>query len=164
MGRDGPCAGGAGRRGRGFEPESAAPVCLSMTGPMTDQLTPPKKRILLVEDHVDTAKGLAWLLTRAGYEVRTVHAASAALLAAAEKKFDVVVSDVGLPDGSGFDLMRELNRCHGVPGIALTGYDRAEDLEQGRQSGFVAHLVKPVNLDQLRAALDRVFTAPRETD
>jgi CheY-like chemotaxis protein len=108
-----------------------------------------------VEDHADTAEALAELLRGLGYEV-TVAASVAAALAAAEEaagEIDLVVSDLGLPDGSGLDLMRELSRRHGLQGIALSGYGMEEDIQNSREAGFSMHITKPVSLQALLAAL-----------
>jgi CheY-like chemotaxis protein len=80
----------------------------------------------------------------------------AALDMAAEHSFDLLISDLGLPDGSGVDLMRELrSRGHAFPAIALSGYGQEKDLAQSRSAGFQAHLVKPVDIDDLLKAVDR---------
>ncbi len=113
-------------------------------------------RLLLVEDHVDTAEAMADLLRTLSYDV-TVAGSVAAGLAAAEAiqgaGIDLVVSDLGLPDGSGLDLMRELSRRYGLRGIALSGYGMEEDLRNSRAAGFERHLTKPVSLQELEAAL-----------
>ena len=82
---------------------------------------PPPLRILLVEDNEDTLKYLAQILTHRGHRVSTADRLSVALEAAAAGEFDLVMSDIELPDGSGLDLMRSLAR-RGVPGIAISGY------------------------------------------
>jgi len=119
-------------------------------------------RILLVEDHADTAEALAELLGVLGHEV-TVALTVAAGLAAAEEiqgrepqGIDLVVSDLGLPDGSGLDLMRELALRYGLHGIALSGYGMEEDLRRGQEAGFERHLTKPVNFEALQAVLREV--------
>jgi PAS domain S-box-containing protein len=114
--------------------------------------------ILLVEDHGDTAEALAELLRIGGHEV-TVAATSTEARAAAERAaggFDLVVSDLGLPDGSGQDLMRELARRYGLHGIALSGYGMEADIRRSREAGFECHLTKPVNLETLEAAIQQV--------
>jgi PAS domain S-box-containing protein len=114
--------------------------------------------ILLVEDHGDTAEALAELLRIGGHEV-TVAATSAEARAAAEREaggFDLVVSDLGLPDGSGQDLMRELSRRYGLHGIALSGYGMEADIRRSREAGFECHLTKPVNLETLETAIQQV--------
>ncbi len=113
-------------------------------------------RLLLVEDHADTARMLTRLLRLDGAEVRWAGSLSAALELAATEPFDIVVSDLGLPDGSGHDLMRQLRRDGPLVGIALSGYGMEDDLRHSREAGFVEHLVKPVSMPQLREAIRRV--------
>ena len=117
--------------------------------------------ILLVEDHPDTAEAMADLLRATGLRV-TVAGSVAEGRAAAESagsnggRIDLVLSDIGLPDGSGHDLMAELSRRFGLRGIALTGYGMEEDVERSKQVGFARHLTKPVSLDQLESAIRQV--------
>jgi PAS domain S-box-containing protein len=111
--------------------------------------------ILLVEDHADTAMALAELLEVMGH--RPVVAGSVReALAAAEREagaIDLVISDLGLPDGGGHDLMRELVRRHGLSGIALSGYGMEEDVRQSLAAGFSRHLTKPVTMALLETAI-----------
>jgi CheY-like chemotaxis protein len=118
--------------------------------------------ILLVEDHIDTREALAELLRVYGHAVETADSVGTALAAVDGCRFDLVVSDIGLPDGSGLDLMREiLARCgEGVKGICLSGFGMEEDLAESRAAGFLAHLTKPVNLKELEAVLQRVAAEP----
>jgi CheY-like chemotaxis protein len=120
--------------------------------------------ILLVEDHPDTAEAMADLLRATGRQV-TLAASVAEGMAAAEAavhgrrkddRIDLVLSDIGLPDGSGHDLMAELSRRYGLRGIALTGYGMDEDVERSREAGFARHLTKPVSLEQLESAIREV--------
>ena len=120
-------------------------------------------RVLLVEDHADTARVLAKLLTDSGYEVTTANSAASALQASASKPFDVVVSDLGLPDATGYELMEQIRNRHGLRGIALSGYGMEEDVRKSRESGFIEHLVKPVNLAQIQAVLKRVISTDHRT-
>jgi CheY-like chemotaxis protein len=113
-------------------------------------------RLLLVEDHLDSAELLAELLQNQGHIVSVATSASAALALASEQEFDVVVSDVGLPDASGYDLMAQMRDRYALKGIAVTGSDRAGDVERGRVAGFSKHLIKPVTLRRLEAALEEV--------
>jgi len=118
-------------------------------------------KLLIVEDHEDTRQVLQRLLTIKGHQVTTVGTAQEALAIYKEERFDAVISDLGLPDGSGLDLMRELQRQRPIPGIALSGYGMEEDLLRTKEAGFFAHLVKPVNLDQLRHLIDQIpLTSP----
>jgi PAS domain S-box-containing protein len=115
-------------------------------------------RILLVEDHEDTARAMADLLELMGHEVTLAGSVAQALTTAeaVRDRIDLVVSDLGLPDGSGQDLMRELIRLYGWKGIALSGYGMEEDVRRSREAGFARHLTKPVDLDTLRAAIRQV--------
>jgi len=110
-------------------------------------------RLLIVEDHDATRTVLTRLLTRSGHHITAVTTMSDALAAFAAERFDAVISDLGLPDGSGLDLMREIQRQRPIPAISLSGYGMEDDLRQTKEAGFFAHLVKPVNLDQLRHLL-----------
>lgn len=113
-------------------------------------------RLLLVEDHENSLKTLTALLTRDGHHVTAVGTVHAALAAAAAKPFDLVISDIGLPDGSGIELMGKLRDGYALRGIALTGYGADEDLARSHEAGFVAHLVKPVSAADLRRTLSSV--------
>ena len=111
--------------------------------------------ILLVEDHADTAEAMSELLQALGHQV-TVAGSVAGGLAAAERhagRLDLVLSDLGLPDGSGVDLMQELHHRYGVRGIALSGYGMEEDVRRSLEAGFDRHLTKPINLQALQAAI-----------
>ncbi len=133
-------------------PADDAPANIPLSAPA------PAMRLLVVEDDETTRTVLARLLTRGGHQVTTAGTIHEALLAFSAERFDAVVSDLGLPDGSGLDLMREFQRQRPVPGIALSGYGMEEDLRLTKEAGFFAHLVKPVNLDQLRQLLVQLAT------
>jgi CheY-like chemotaxis protein len=77
-----------------------------------------------------------------------------ALAATGKEDFDAVISDLGLPDGTGNELMAQLRERHGLRGIALSGYGMEKDTEESREAGFIAHLIKPVDFNQLRRALE----------
>lgn len=116
-------------------------------------------RLLLVEDHDSSREVLARILRLSGHEVHCARNSAEALRVAEEvKNFNVVISDIGLPDQSGLDLMRQIQAKYGYPGIALSGYGMEEDLKNGLEAGFFAHLVKPVNMDQLRTLLSQVVS------
>lgn len=116
-------------------------------------------RILLVEDHADTAEAMAELLRGLDHQVRVAGSVSAGLAAAEaameEGGLDLLVSDLGLPDGNGLDLMRELSRRYGLKGIALSGYGMEEDIQKSLEAGFERHLTKPVSLQILRSAIQQ---------
>ena len=117
-----------------------------------------RARILLVEDHEPTRNTLAHLLTRRQYKVLTARSAAEARDISAKEKVDLVISDVGLPDGNGNELMKELQERFGLKGIALTGYGMVHDIEQSVASGFVTHLIKPVTVRSLEKALEEFKT------
>ncbi|MEO8205844.1 MAG: ATP-binding protein, partial [Chthoniobacterales bacterium] len=111
-------------------------------------------RILLVEDHDPTRIALAQLLTRRNYEVITASSIIEARNLADKQKFDLLIADIGLPDGNGYDLMDELRKEGWRRGIALTGYGMDEDLVRSQNAGFMTHLTKPVSIEALEAALN----------
>ena len=119
---------------------------------------PHRHRILLVEDHEDTCLALASLL-RLKYEVVTATNASEARSHAQRESFDLVISDIGLPDETGYELMAGLHNDHGLKGIALTGYGMEEDITRSHKAGFIAHLTKPAGLESLEEILAEVFAA-----
>jgi len=105
-------------------------------------------RILLVEDHEDTNRSLTSLLRRRGYEVKSALTFQSAIKLSAEEEFDVLISDLGLPDGSGIDLIQKLASKPPL-GIALTGFGMEQDIRKSREAGFHHHLVKPIDLNKL---------------
>ena len=113
--------------------------------------------ILLVEDHADTRQIMEYALKDLGCTVSSAGTVAGALALAAERRFDLLISDIGLPDAPGTVLMRELKARHALKGIAMSGYGRDGDLEQSREAGFDAHLVKPVTLDALEEAIRRLL-------
>ena len=113
----------------------------------------PPRRILLVEDHELTRTTLARLLQRRGHHVAVAATAAQARELAATSKCDLIISDLGLPDGDGHTLLVELRNAHGLPAIALSGYGMDEDREQSRASGFFIHLTKPIDIHALEDAI-----------
>ena len=123
-------------------------------------------RILLVEDHADTAKLMKRLLMVSGHEVTVADCVAAGLAAmeTADGKLDLLISDLGLPDGSGHDLMRHLRgQGNAIPGIALSGFGTPADIENSKAAGFSEHLVKPINPDLIAASIQRVVSYSRLT-
>ncbi len=119
----------------------------------TDEVKP---RILLVEDHSDTLRTFAALLRKAGYAVET-----AETIREAELLFsacDVLVTDLGLPDGNGYDLMDRFKAHGGTYGIAVSGFGQEEDVARSRRSGFSKHLTKPIDINELKSALHEFST------
>jgi CheY-like chemotaxis protein len=113
-------------------------------------------RLLLVEDHAPTLQVMSALLTRSGFAVVTARNTVEALAAAATNKFNLVISDLGLPDGSGIHLMEKLRDMYGLRGLAISGYGMEEDIARSYQAGFVEHLIKPVSVAELRRVLAKL--------
>ena len=114
-------------------------------------------RILLVEDNRDTLRYLAAVLRQRGHEVVTADRCSIALAAFrdAETPFDLLLSDIELPDGTGLQLMREIKANGRMAGVAMSGFGGEEDLRQSREAGFFDHLTKPIDLNRLDEAIRR---------
>ena len=113
-------------------------------------------RVLLVEDHADTARVLSRLLCASGHSVSTAGNAAAALELAGREEFDVMVSDIGLPDATGYDLMRQIKAIYPIKGIAMTGYGMDEDLRKSCEAGFSDHITKPATIAQIERSIRRV--------
>ena len=107
-----------------------------------------RMRILLVEDHEDTNRSLTNLLRRRGYHVQSAFTFQSALELGANEPFDVLISDLGLPDGNGIDLIQKL-ASRPLLAIALTGFGMEDDIRRSREVGFQHHLVKPIDLNKL---------------
>ncbi len=133
------------------EPGTASPLSPSTAVSRADL------RILLVEDNRDTLQYLAAVLRRRGHDVVTAARVAAARAAVDEATvpFDLLLSDIELPDGDGLYLMRELSAGRRMPGIAVSGFGAPEDLRLSREAGFLDHLTKPVDLNRLDAAIRR---------
>ena len=116
-------------------------------------------RILLVDDHQDTCTALERLLSRRGHLVAAMPNVRSAMEAAGRNQFDLLISDIALPDGTGMELMAYLRAMSGMRGIAISGFGMNGDIEKSLQAGFSEHLVKPVKLESLEAAIDRVTGA-----
>ena len=114
-------------------------------------------RILLVDDHQDTCLALERLLVRRGHLVAATHNMRSAMEAAGRNQFDLLISDIALPDGTGTELMACLRAISGLRGIAISGFGMNGDIEKSLHAGFSEHLVKPVKLEKLEAAIDRVM-------
>jgi DNA-binding response OmpR family regulator len=113
--------------------------------------------ILLVEDHEDTREVLSSLLTYCGHEVLTAATVQDALTLIGRFPFEILVCDIGLPDGSGIELVAEAKRYQTwKKTVALTGKDQIEDRELGLQGGFDEYLTKPFDFYQLRSLLAEV--------
>ena len=118
-----------------------------------------RERVLLVEDHDETRLSLERLLERRRYSVISAASISEARAIAEAQSFDVVISDIGLPDGLGYELMQELRDRFDLLGVALTGFGMEADVQRSRDTGFVVHLTKPATMQRLEDALNVVAAA-----
>lgn len=143
----------------GEEPAPVPPLLTETAPPVARK----NLRLLLVEDHDDTRHVLQLLLKRAGHTVATARDAATARKHCASQTFDLLITDLGLPDASGCELLHELGRAYGLRGIAMSGFDSDHDLAQSAAAGFVEHLVKPVDLKELDAAIQRAAETKMDT-
>lgn len=132
-----------------FTPWSGAEVEL----PPVEGAVAAKARVLVVEDSRDARRAVTMWLESLNYQVTEADCVSAALEAAETNVIDIVISDIGLPDGSGYDLMTALREKGEVVGIAMSGYGQHNDLERSKAAGFMDHLIKPVAPKALETAL-----------
>ncbi|MGF6777514.1 response regulator [Paraburkholderia sp. GAS334] len=117
--------------------------------------------ILLIEDHLDTAEVMAQLVRGLGHEVTVVGRVADALAATQTEAFDLVVSDIGLPDGTGLDFIMAFREHSDVPAVALTGFGTDDDVRRCLAAGFTSHLTKPVNFTQLEQMIENAASAKR---
>ncbi|PYJ43713.1 MAG: hypothetical protein DME80_08245 [Verrucomicrobia bacterium] len=122
------------------------------------QSVPPHRRVLLVDDHYDTCIGMKRMLERHGYEITVAHTAEQAVEKVRTEEFDLLISDIGLPDRSGYDLMREVRLNNDLPGIALSGFGSEQDVNQAREAGFAEHLTKPVSFERLEKTIQSLLS------
>ena len=134
-------------------PEGARQIELESRAPRR-----PRKplRILLVEDHQDTRHTLSRLLTHFGHDVLVASSKQSALELLGAGEIDVLLCDVGLPDGSGYEVVSQARRKQPIKAIAITGFGTEEDFRRSKEAGFDSHLVKPVDLHELQTVLDQV--------
>jgi len=119
--------------------------------------------ILVVENHEDTLQAMKMFLELEGHTVQTAGTMKAAL-EAADTGFDLIITDIGLPDGDGWQLMRQLRERGPVRAVAMSGYGWKEDIEKSRAAGFFAHLLKPLKIAELEAVLRKTEEQiPRES-
>lgn len=122
----------------------------------------------MVDDHADTRAAMKRLLERSGYHVMTADSVRGAIAGAGDQPIDILISDIGLPDGSGLEIMRHFRhrplgsqQAQPVRGIALSGFGMEEDIRRSREAGFEHHLTKPVTFDRLRAVLKQIEAGRR---
>lgn len=113
--------------------------------------------VLVVDDHVPTCVALSQYLRHRGYHVATAHSVAEARAAFQKQRIDILLSDIGLPDGSGYELMEEIRRSSpSVEGVALSGYGMSADVDASKKAGFVEHCTKPLDVSHLRRVLRRL--------
>jgi signal transduction histidine kinase len=119
---------------------------------------PKHRRVLLVDDHHDTCIGMKRMLERHGYKITVAHSAEQAVEKVRSEDFDLLISDIGLPDRSGYELMREVRLKKDLPGIALSGFGSEQDISQAREAGFSEHLTKPINFERLEKTIQTLLS------
>ena len=119
---------------------------------------PPRhRRVLVVDDHRDTCTGMKRMLERRGYQITVAHTAQQAVEKVRTQEFDLLISDIGLPDRSGYELIREVQSSKTLPGIALSGFGTEHDINESLAAGFSQHLTKPINFERLEEAICNVL-------
>jgi CheY-like chemotaxis protein len=112
-------------------------------------------RILLVEDHQDTRRTLSRLLTHFGHNVVTADNVEGAIEIMGANNLDVVLCDIGLPDGSGYEVAAQARLNRKIKAIALTGFGTEQDVQRSKEAGFDFHMVKPINMQELQSVLEQ---------
>ncbi len=121
------------------------------------------KRILIVDDNVDAANSLAEMLQIDGHTTETAYSGKDALAAAFRERPDVILLDIGLPDMDGYEVAARIRpRLESVQLIALTGYGQTEDIRRAAEAGFDAHVIKPVDFDDLQRIIESAESRRRE--
>jgi DNA-binding NarL/FixJ family response regulator len=122
-------------------------------------VTASKLRVFVVEDHPATTRGLKMFLELSGYAVETAADMRSALKLAAKIEFDVLLCDLNLPDGTGWELMERLCTKHPVAGVAYSAFDEPEHIARSKAAGFAEHVVKGTTPETIVAAIKRVANA-----
>ena len=135
------------------ETQASRPKAPTVKLPTTTRPSGKGMSILLVEDHEPTRVSLMHLLLRRHYKVVPAGTLSEARDLLGKEKFHLLISDIGLPDGNGCDLMEGMQKGSRMKGIALTGYGMEQDIARSREAGFIVHLTKPVHIESLDNAL-----------
>ena len=117
---------------------------------------PASLQVLIVDDHAETLRVLSALLRKRGHVVSTADSSQGALTILDNVKFDVLISDIGLPDGNGYELIREAKKRQSLKGVALSGFGMEEDLRVGKEAGFDYHLTKPIEFQKLESVLREI--------
>jgi len=112
-------------------------------------------RLIVVEDHADTAEGLKRFLKAVGYQVFVATDMASALSLASSAEFDLLLSDLALPDGDGWELMKRLSAKRRIRAIAFSAHNSPADIQRSAEAGFIEHLPKPLSPEKLCAAIER---------
>ena len=145
-------------------PTCPLPVAAVSQTPQPEDAEQTSLRVLLVEDHPDTARIMERLIRARGFDVTSAGSVAEAIDAGSEQTFDLLLSDLGLPDGSGHDVMRHLRFTHGdIRGIALSGYGMEHDIRASHDAGFDAHFVKPIDFERLITAIGEIMSRESST-
>jgi len=147
----------------GDEARRAAPHTETASAVMPAPGTHVAARLLVVEDNRDVAEMIEVFLEKQGFEVLTVHSIAQALEMFETRPFDLVISDVGLPDGSGISLIRQLRARRPIKGVALSGHASEALINLCKRAGFSEYLVKPAEEEDLFRAIQRVLAGPDAT-
>ena len=134
-------------------PEGAAETSADSASP---KHVPKQLRILLVEDHRDTRHAMSRLLTHFGHQTSVADSTQRAIEMMASQRFDLVLCDIGLPDGSGYDVISKAKAKGPIKAVAITGFGTDEDIRRSKEAGFDFHLIKPVDFQELRTVLEQV--------
>jgi CheY-like chemotaxis protein len=116
-----------------------------------------KPKILLVDDHADTSASIRILLERRGYAVTVADTMKNAIAAFSSDEFDLIISDIGLPDGSGWELISSIRERSNVHAIAVSGFCTEQDIERSKKAGFDVHLTKPFNFNDLHREIQSLI-------
>jgi signal transduction histidine kinase len=127
-------------------------------GPERELAVSKHRRVLLVDDHYDTCIGMKRMLERHGYEITVAHSVEQAVEKMRTQDFDLLISDIGLPDRSGYELMRQVRLKKDLPAIALSGFGSEQDVNQAREAGFSEHLTKPINFERLEKTIQNLLS------
>ena len=119
----------------------------------------PRGVILIVEDHPDTNLSLQWLLRREGYEVLSAVNMKEGIEMAGKHSIDLLISDIGLPDGTGWEMMQSISAQKALKAIALSGFGTEDDKRRSKEAGFLEHLTKPYNIPELKSTVEKLMVA-----
>jgi CheY-like chemotaxis protein len=120
-------------------------------------------KVLVIEDHEDTAIAMARMLEDMGHNIVSANSVASAVDILTHEKFDLIVSDIGLPDGNGVSLISAVRAFCDAPAVAFTGYGMREDVERCLNAGFNKHVTKPVTFETLRQIIAEVCEERRNS-